>query len=98
MLDIRSTAPNTGWVPQTLLDCVNQLKVEAGARSRGFAWPTRSRIWPARSLNMRRSTAAEVMYELVDVHRDSFGEEPICEVLQIAPTAFGWHAAQCRNQ
>ena len=38
------------------------------------------------------------MYELVDQHRESFGVEPICKVLQIAPSAYRRHAARCRDQ
>lgn len=38
------------------------------------------------------------MYELVDKHRESFGVEPICKVLQIAPSAYRRHAARCRDQ
>ena len=38
------------------------------------------------------------MYELVDEHRESFGVEPICKVLQIAPSAYRRHAARCRDQ
>ena len=34
------------------------------------------------------------MYALVDAHRDRFGVEPICNVLQIAPSAYRRHAAR----
>jgi putative transposase len=37
------------------------------------------------------------MYALVDQHRDAFGVEPICEVLQIAPSAYRRHAARVRD-
>ena len=33
----------------------------------------------------------------MDVHRDTFGVEPICKVLQIAPSGYRRHAAQQRN-
>ncbi|WP_407658810.1 IS3 family transposase [Methylococcus geothermalis] len=39
----------------------------------------------------------QVVREFVDVHRDTFGVEPICKVLQIAPSGYRRHAAQQRN-
>ncbi len=38
------------------------------------------------------------MYRLVDEHRGTHGVEPICTVLQIAPSAYRRHAARCRDQ
>ena len=38
------------------------------------------------------------MYALVDKHRGEHGVEPICKVLQIAPSAYRRHAARCRDQ
>lgn len=38
------------------------------------------------------------MYGLVDKHRDVHGVEPICTVLQIAPSAYRRHAARHRDQ
>ncbi|WP_372365369.1 MULTISPECIES: IS3 family transposase [unclassified Xanthomonas] len=40
---------------------------------------------------------AEVMYALVDGQRERFGVEPICAVLQIAPSAYRRHAARQRD-
>ena len=37
------------------------------------------------------------MYGLVDEHRDSHGVEPMCKVLQIAPSAYWRHVARCRD-
>ena len=37
------------------------------------------------------------MYALVDAQRDRFGVEPICNVLQIAPSAYRRHAARLRD-
>ena len=37
------------------------------------------------------------MYTLVDEHRDVHGVEPICAVLQIAPSGYRQHAARCRD-
>jgi transposase InsO family protein len=33
----------------------------------------------------------------IDAHRDSLGVEPICQALQVAPSAYWRHAARCRN-
>jgi transposase InsO family protein len=33
----------------------------------------------------------------IDRHRDTYGVEPICKVLQIAPSCYRRHAAQMRN-
>jgi putative transposase len=38
-----------------------------------------------------------MMYEFVDEQRSNFGVEPICEVLQIAPSAYRRHAARRRE-
>lgn len=38
------------------------------------------------------------MYRLVDEHREAHGVEPMCRVLQIAPSAYRRHAARMRNQ
>ena len=38
------------------------------------------------------------MYGLVDEHRAAHGVEPICAVLQVAPSAYRRHAAQRRDQ
>jgi putative transposase len=37
------------------------------------------------------------MRAFVDAHRETFGVEPICSVLQIAPSGYRRHAAQQRN-
>ena len=37
------------------------------------------------------------MRGFVDQHRDTFGVEPICKVLQIAPSGYRRHVAQMRN-
>jgi transposase InsO family protein len=39
----------------------------------------------------------QVMRALVDEYREQFGVEPICRVLQIAPSGYWRHAAQKRN-
>jgi len=38
------------------------------------------------------------MYELIDEHRHTLGVEPICKVLQIAPSAYRRHAARERDR
>lgn len=37
------------------------------------------------------------MNDFVDQHRDTYGVEPICKVLQIAPSGYWCHAARKRN-
>ena len=37
-------------------------------------------------------------YALVDAHRAAHRVEPICKVLQIAPSAYRRHAARCRHR
>ena len=38
------------------------------------------------------------MYAMVDEHRAEHGVEPICDVLQIAPSAYRRHAARHRDR
>ena len=38
------------------------------------------------------------MREFIDKHRDVFGVEPLCKVLQVAPSAYGRHAARLRQR
>jgi hypothetical protein len=40
---------------------------------------------------------AEAVKAYIDCHRDAYGVEPICKVLQIAPSAYCRHAARLRN-
>lgn len=37
------------------------------------------------------------MKAYIDQHRDTYGVEPICKVLQIAPSCYRRHAARLRN-
>jgi len=37
------------------------------------------------------------MYAYIDAHRERFGVEPICRVLQVAPSGYRRHAAQSRS-
>src|SRR5690606_37558558 len=39
----------------------------------------------------------QVLNTLIDEHRDTFGVEPICRVLQVAPSGYRRHAARQRN-
>ena len=39
----------------------------------------------------------QVLRDFIDQHRDAHGVEPICKVLQIAPSGYRRHAAQQRN-
>ena len=38
-----------------------------------------------------------MMYAFIDEQRDAFGVEPICQVLQVAPSAYRRHAARARE-
>ncbi|HJU50144.1 MAG TPA: IS3 family transposase [Pseudogulbenkiania sp.] len=40
----------------------------------------------------------EIIKAFIDEHRETFGVEPLCEVMQIAPSAYWRHAARCRNR
>ncbi|WP_330540504.1 IS3 family transposase [Aeromonas hydrophila] len=40
---------------------------------------------------------AQVLRDFIDKHRDTFGVEPLCKVLQIAPSAYRRHAALLRE-
>jgi len=40
---------------------------------------------------------AEVINTYIDQHRDTYGVEPICKVLQVAPSAYWRYAARLRN-
>ncbi|WP_440870864.1 IS3 family transposase [Variovorax atrisoli] len=40
---------------------------------------------------------AEVLMGFIDKHRDAFGVEPLCTVLQVAPSAYRRHAALLRE-
>jgi putative transposase len=57
----------------------------------------RSSSWPARFSCRRSSTPSEVLNDFVDQHRQPYGVESICEVLQIAPSGYWRHAAHQRN-
>ncbi len=37
------------------------------------------------------------MKAFIDKHRDAFGVEPLCKVLQVAPSAYRRHAALLRE-
>ncbi|WP_088501463.1 IS3 family transposase [Burkholderia ubonensis] len=39
----------------------------------------------------------EVLKAFIDLHRDTFGVEPICKVLRVAPSGYRRHAAQLRE-
>ncbi|WP_369822456.1 IS3 family transposase [Pseudacidovorax sp. RU35E] len=40
---------------------------------------------------------AQVLKDFIDKHRDAFGVEPLCKVLQVAPSAYRRHAALLRE-
>jgi hypothetical protein len=37
------------------------------------------------------------MVEFIDAHRATYGVEPICSVLPIAPATYYWHKAQAAD-
>ena len=39
----------------------------------------------------------QVLRQFIDEHRHTYGVEPICKVLQIAPSGYRRHAAHQRN-
>ncbi|MBH2008546.1 MAG: IS3 family transposase [Xanthomonadaceae bacterium] len=39
----------------------------------------------------------QVLNDFIDKHRDTFGVEPVCKVLQVAPSAYRRHAALVRD-
>lgn len=41
--------------------------------------------------------STEVVRDFIDQHRDAFGVEPLCKVLQVAPSAYRRHAALRRE-
>ena len=43
------------------------------------------------------TVAPEVLNAFIDQQRDAFGVEPVCKVLQVAPSAYRRHAARQRN-
>ncbi|MDB5955888.1 MAG: Integrase catalytic region [Ramlibacter sp.] len=45
----------------------------------------------------REVTATQILKDFIDKHRDTFGVEPICKVLQIAPSVYRRHAALLRE-
>ncbi|WP_371736399.1 IS3 family transposase [Acidovorax sp. SRB_14] len=40
---------------------------------------------------------AQVLKDFIDKHRDTYGVEPVCKVLQVAPSAYRRHAALLRE-
>jgi len=70
----------------------------AGPRGQGVA---RGRRHPQGGQCFFRSGGArppiEVLKNYIDRHRDDYGVEPICRVLQMAPSCYWRHAARQRN-
>ena len=48
-------------------------------------------------MSKRSSTAAPNRRAFIDKHRHVFGVEPICRVMQVAPSGYWRYAAQQRN-
>src|SRR5690606_8376877 len=70
----------------------------AGAREQGVAACQRD---PAHGQRFFRASGArpqtEIVNAYVDQHRETYGVEPICKELQVAPSAYRRHAARQRN-
>jgi hypothetical protein len=66
-------------------------------RTASYAKPTRSCAWLVRILPGGARPPHQVLRAFVDQHRDRLGVEPICRVLQIAPSGYRRYAAQQRN-
>ena len=105
----RSAAPQTlhEWVRRHEIDTGQRDGITtteraahqgAGARGQGAAPGQRD---PEAGQRVFRPGGArppsQVLRAFVDQHREAYGVEPICKVLQIAPSGYRRHAAQQRN-
>jgi putative transposase len=90
---VESIAPQIGCVPSTLLDWVKRAEIHQGIRpcqrdsedSQCFFRPGGAR------------PRTEEINAYIDQHRNLYGVEPICKVLQVAPSAYRKYAARCRQ-
>ena len=109
---MESIAPKIGCVPQTLLEWVKRSgrhaawyghgrsRADQGAGTRGEGASACQRHLAHGQRFFRPSGArpqTEVLNAYIDEHRDAYGVEPICKVLQVAPSAYRCHAARQRN-
>lgn len=59
---------------------------------------TRDRYRLARRCDQRRARPqTQILRSFIDRHRDAHGVEPICKVLQVAPSGYRRYSAQQRN-
>ena len=112
---VESIAPKIGCVPQTLLEWVKRVEVDAGVRegrhdvrgatgqgpgTRGQGAASGQRDPEAGERVFRPGGArppTEVLNDFIDKHRGTYGVEPICKALQIAPSGYWRHAALLRE-
>ena len=101
---VESIAPKIGCVPQTLQEWVKREEVDSGARpgvTTAEAQRVKELEREVRELRraneiLKLASAFFAQAELdrrfkkafIDEHRDRFGVEPICRVLQIAPSGY----------
>ena len=101
---IESIAPKIGCVPQTLNEWVKKAEVDSGLRV-GTTTSDAQRIKELerevkelrRANDILKTASAFFAQAELDRHRDDYGVEPICRVLQMAPSCYWRHAARQRN-
>src|SRR5471032_1380 len=78
---IESIAPKIGCVPQLLHEWVKRFEVDTVVRE-GITTSEAQRV-----KELERE-GKELRQDFIDKHRDTFGVEPDCKVLQVAPSAY----------
>lgn len=63
----------------------------------GSGAPARFFVPPALFRPSGARPQSQILNASIDQHRDTYGVEPICNVLQVAPSAYRRHAARRRN-
>eukprot|EP01038_Epipyxis_sp_PR26KG_P020206 gene20206-28590_t len=101
---IESIAPKIGCVPQTLNEWVKRAEVDAGTRE-GVTTAEAQRVKELerevkelrRANEILKLASAFFAQAFIDQQRNAFGVEPLCKVLQVAPSAYRRHAALVRE-
>ena len=90
-------------MPQTLLEWDKRQKIDTGVRGSVTTVETeRVKDLEREVKELRRPSEGarpptEILMNVIDEHRDVHGVEPICAVLQIAPSGYRRHAARRRD-